>query len=533
MRKAPLIVAVLTVFLTVAAFPPFNFSSTAYIFVAPMLYWACHRPTWKVWLWTNFLSGWLSWCILLIWLRHVTVGGLLLLSAIVALFYLAWSVCVRWLMPCIESANTLRRILAIAGVASAWVVLEWIRGWILTGFPWLPLAASQWERPVMLQMSQWTGSGGIAFVLVFFNVSIVSFIRRVQRNRIEKVDDPGVRLSFPAELLIAVVLLFGQVMLYTESIKEALPTEPMFRVGLVQPKAPILLHFDNDVVRECLAELKSETKKLATEKMDFILWPETALTLLPLVGDPYMCLWASELAKELDCKILGGALANVNKNWFNALYVIDPILGVKEPFYAKRKLVPFGEYVPFEKELPFIRRFVPYEGQFGEGVEPTLLTVFSRTRGWEVGGLICYEDVFPSLARASVLAGADWLVVVTNNGWFGEEGGAYQHAAHSVLRAVENRRPVVRCGNAGWSGWIDEYGRIRKIITDASGTIYFRGNGVIEVSRSTAWAGRTTFYTRHGDIFVYVCIALLGLSLAVSVMNLKRAFRSQDTGFRT
>ncbi|MEM8868395.1 MAG: apolipoprotein N-acyltransferase, partial [Verrucomicrobiota bacterium] len=89
-----------------------------------------------------------------------------------------------------------------------------------------------------------------------------------------------------------------------------------------------------------------------------------------------------------------------------------------------------------------------------------------------------------------------------NNGWFGEEGGAEQHAAHSVLRAVENRRPVMRCGNGGWSGWIDAYGNVREVIYDENGSIYFRGGGSYTVSQYTEWLRAKSFYTQHGDWFI-------------------------------
>jgi apolipoprotein N-acyltransferase len=98
--------------------------------------------------------------------------------------------------------------------------------------------------------------------------------------------------------------------------------------------------------------------------------------------------------------------------------------------------------------------------------------------------------------------------VVTNNGWFGRGGAAYQHAAHSVLRAVETRRPVLRCGNAGWSGWIDEFGSVRATLTDEQGSIYFRGPKTVNVTRDSRWIGRKSFYVEHGDWFVLVCAAL-------------------------
>jgi apolipoprotein N-acyltransferase len=166
--------------------------------------------------------------------------------------------------------------------------------------------------------------------------------------------------------------------------------------------------------------------------------------------------------------------------------------------------------------LPFIRKFVPVEGAFHEGTGPALLTIAGNSWNYRtVGNLICYEDIFPALARENVLAGADWHYVATNNAWFGEEAGAWQHAAHSVLRAVETRRPVVRCGNAGWSGWIDEYGHVRHTVTDDQGSIYFQGVDAVPLYFSNYWKGKLSFYVRNGDWFVAVC-ALLSLLLVVA-----------------
>ena len=126
-----------------------------------------------------------------------------------------------------------------------------------------------------------------------------------------------------------------------------------------------------------------------------------------------------------------------------------------------------------------------------------------------IGVLICYEDIFPNLARESTRAGAEVLTVLTNNAWFGEGGAAYQHAANSVLRAVENRRPVIRCGNGGWSGWIDEYGNVRGVLTDERDSVYFRGARTLDVTRDLRWAGKLSYYTEHGDWFLLVCVALV------------------------
>jgi apolipoprotein N-acyltransferase len=109
--------------------------------------------------------------------------------------------------------------------------------------------------------------------------------------------------------------------------------------------------------------------------------------------------------------------------------------------------------------------------------------------------------------------GAEVLAVLTNNAWFGEGGASYQHASHSVLRAVETRRPVIRCGNGGWSGWIDEFGKIRAAMTDTAGSVYFRGTVTYEITRDSRWIERPSFYAMHGDWFVGVCVVFMALGV--------------------
>jgi apolipoprotein N-acyltransferase len=181
--------------------------------------------------------------------------------------------------------------------------------------------------------------------------------------------------------------------------------------------------------------------------------------------------------------------------------------------------VPFGEFVPLRPVLGWLHKFVPVgEGDFSPGKDSAPLLVPLRSQPTVFGPLICYEDVYPQLARYSALGGSSVLVVLTNNGWFGQGGAAYQHAAHAVLRAVENRRPVLRCGNGGWSGWIDEYGAIRNVVTNDAGTIYFRGARVVEVSRDVRWTERNSVYTEYGDWFVLVAVGLIMFAIALLKM---------------
>jgi apolipoprotein N-acyltransferase len=200
---------------------------------------------------------------------------------------------------------------------------------------------------------------------------------------------------------------------------------------------------------------------------------------------------------------------------YNAAFVVDPQVGVQTAYYAKRRLVQFGEYIPLRPLFGWVGKFAPLGDDFSAGTNPSPLVVPLRKGAAALGVLICYEDLFPELARDEVRLGADALVVVTNDAWYGEGAAAYQHAAHSVLIAVENRRPVLRCGNAGWSGWIDEFGSVRKVLTDDSGSVYFRGASTVDVTRDLRWVGRDSFYVEHGDWFVLVCACVAFLATAL------------------
>ena len=190
--------------------------------------------------------------------------------------------------------------------------------------------------------------------------------------------------------------------------------------------------------------------------------------------------------------------------------------------------------------LGWLETVGPVGGDFLRRTDASPLVGTIAGRPLSLGPLLCYEDIFPQLSRDEVQAGADVLVVHTNNGWFGEGGAAYQHASNAVLRAVETRRPVLRCGNGGWSGWIDEFGSIRAVlarnlatgeVTSGSpklapnGTVYFRGTQTVAVTADARWINQQSFYVLHGDWFVAVC-ALLSLS-GFALLRLAPPIRSQ------
>lgn len=499
----------LSCLLWILSIPPYEFPEAAYVAFIPLLLWLKRQPSWHLSLGVAFAVGAIAWFVILIWLRHVTWVGTIGLAAILALFFVIWLAWARWLLPRAEGSALLGRLLAWLALAGAWVVLEWAREWILYGFPWAPLALSQWERPVVLQVAAWTGSLGVSFLLIFFNACVAHTLwMRATSNK-------GKFWSgwFCPDLYAGLLVLIASIVLFFKTLPAPGSFETLFRVGVVQPYILPELKWERGREAKNLALLERQTEFVAAMENDLILWPESA-TPWPIKGNSAMQKRAELFVQQLERPVLMGNLAHnsADNAWENGVFLVEPEAGLKGEYYIKRELVPFGEYVP----KPFdwaMKKIVPNMGTFVPGHAPELLPISIKDRIYLCGPLVCYEDTFPALARASVRAGAEVLFVATNNAWYGEEGGASQHAAHSVLRAVENRRPVMRCGNGGWSGWVDAYGTVREVLRDDRGSIYFRGGGTFTIKQERRWLRGQSFYTRNGNWFIGVCGGLMLVSL--------------------
>ncbi len=485
-----------TALLRFALFPPVSFAEGAYFFLLPVLLvdWGKVRLR-SVFAW-GWLSGFLFWIASIVWLRHVTVAGTLGLASVLGLFFAIWlGGYSRWFQG-------RRGWMPVLGAAALWVLLEWSRTWIFWGFPWNPLSVSQWNRPAVLSIATVTGGWGLSFLLICINVALVRWVREPYLQWRSKGFLPFAR-SAPLPLVVPLgILLLSSGWYFATTLQRE--ESPPVRIGFVQPYAS--MKWDEAAATENLRQIWAVTREVAAGSPDVILWPESA-TPFPVIGNGGMRRAVEELAKETDVPILMGNMAFYPEEnvYENGVFRIDPNEGLDPLYYAKRTLVPFGEFIPFRRYLPFLEKVVPIGLDCRPGTEAVVFPLADDAPRERVAPLVCYEDVFPGLARDGVAAGADWLFVATNNVWYGEEAGAYQHAAHSVLRAVETRRPVLRCGNGGWSGWIDEWGRVRRMVADGEGSIYFRGGAVVEAARDLRFDGYRTPYVRFGDWFIAVC----------------------------
>jgi apolipoprotein N-acyltransferase len=425
------------------------------------------------------------------------------------------------------------RLPVALGLAGLWVLLEWLRSWLFSGFPWLPLSASQWERPAMLQLAAYGGHYAVSFVLVFFNLAVAQYVMQIchgawGRKHLRGLKQERVSLRFCGEFYLAMIGVAASALIYVQAMSgTSLARVPLADVAVVQPWIPAST--EPWTSQEAMAQLDLLARLSLdavhspqhTRRPDFVLWHETAPPFHVDFDDPSGLLgWLENLSQRLQTTIVFGAgMADLDaKTATNALFAFQPGSGLGTDYHIKRKLVPFGEYIPFRQWLGWIGQVVPAGLQTQAGKEAKTFRVagFAGEGTVHIGGLICYEDIFAHLARDQALAGANLLAVVTNDAWYGTEGGAIQHAAHSVLRAVETRRPVVRAGNHGVSSWIDEWGNVRATLTDTQGNPYTRGWARFELDQDPHLAASQSVYVRWGDWFVLVS-GLLAIAGAASL----------------
>ncbi|MCI0347964.1 MAG: apolipoprotein N-acyltransferase, partial [Acidobacteriales bacterium] len=174
--------------------------------------------------------------------------------------------------------------------------------------------------------------------------------------------------------------------------------------------------------------------------------------------------------------------------------------------YRKRRLVMFGEYVPLSRWLPFLKKLAHAQGEFTPGRD--VVTFNLSGLDVQTSVLICFEDIFPHITREHVKDDTDFLLNLTNNGWFGESAAQWQHAAGAVFRAIENGVPLVRCANNGLTCWVDTRGALHEIYFPGSDNVYKAGFKIARLPLPAEGAWSPTLYRKHGDWFGWVCVVV-------------------------
>ncbi len=392
-----------------------------------------------------------------------------------------------------------------------WTVLELLRAHFpFGGFPWGFLANSQYRFVHLIQMVELTGPYGTTFVIVLFNASLLAVIVKLQKTREEKGASLARAFSplFWGVGILLMALVYGTVRL--PMVERSFEKQPDIKVGIIQPNVDQDIKWDNAHFWQIMRKQMRLTEKIEKEGPLLIIWPEAAIP----IGN-FNLHWEQKghltrFLSEVDAYFLMGGISLEECEEgprglcsFNSAYLFAPNAEKLVDRYDKIRLVPFSEYVPLEKFFFFAEAISQgHVGSTTPGEEIKVMPV----PGMKAGCVICYELVFPHLVRKFPDRGADVMITITNDAWFGRTGAPYQHHANAVLRAVENRVFFARAANTGISSIIGPAGRIKH-----QTPIYEKAafTGVVKPSPMK------TFYSAYGDVFAYLAtIALIAIIIS-------------------
>lgn len=391
-----------------------------------------------------------------------------------------------------------------------WVALEWLRGHLLSGFPWALFGYSQYRQLPLIQIADVTGVYGVSFVLVMVNAAVIpvidGFLTGAAKDHAPSIQ-PG-RPGLVARLLSLVIALalvtgaLGYGRWRMAAVTASLTPGP--RVGLIQGNIAQEIKWDPAMRQMTLERYERLTRETAAQGAELIVWPEASAPFI-FEDEPDYQRAIRSLAAETHRYLLFGSPAIAHGHTvpalFNSAYLLNPD-GTTQARYDKLHLVPFGEYVPLGPLLGFVNKLVDGIGDFLPGRGPVPMDIAGR----QLGVAICFEIIFPEVVRQLPQHGARIIATITNDAWFGRSAAPLQHFSMAVFRAVEHRTPVIRAANTGISGFIDATGRI-----GLTSPLFVETALVDGIQLSPI----RTFYTRAGDIFATGCGILVAALILI------------------
>jgi apolipoprotein N-acyltransferase len=421
-----------------------------------------------------------------------------------------------------------------------WVGFEYLHGIGDLGFPWLTIGNTQTYDLSIIQFASITGVYGLSFWILWINVLIFFLFVKIILKEWTISDKRSILL------LSTILVIYFLPKIYGNIVTENNPSKNNnhITVSVIQPNIDTFEKWTVDPTVP-LDILQDQMKDIRVIHPDLVLWPETAIPFYILQPqNKYYLNHLRQIVDYLDIHLLSGIpdityysssdnfpksskLSKSGERYdsFNSSMLLSP-RDNKIQKYSKIVLVPFAERVPFSEELSFldIMEWNFGLGGWGHGRDTTVFEM--KIRSGELvkfSNLICYESVFPTFVRTFVKNGAEFLTVITNDSWWGNTSGTYQHKQIAIMRAVENRRWVVQCANGGISCYIDPYG---KIIQESD--MYTK----IILSQKIEPRTEITFYTRYGDWLAEVCIVitLFFIMAAISGMFYKTLRRRDYNG---
>jgi apolipoprotein N-acyltransferase len=550
--------------LLTAAFPKIGMAEFVWIAPAVMMAAARGKPGGDAFR-VGYVAGLAHFLSSLYWLRLMPVTGLpilawLALAAYLALYFAVWTWMVNWWGERRSSPD--QRLARLDGVsphqtwfgrtlwslggAAIWVALEMIRARLLGGFPWNLIGGSQFQLVPLIQIASVTGVPGVSFLVVWGSLSLYSAGRMIFHR-------PTRRFIWLADVILPLATVGALFASGFVRMNGQNPSAATLRITLVQPSIPQTLIWNSREDERRFRGLIALSEPALATKTDLLIWPESAvprfdeasfaaITNLIRTHQVWLIFNAEDAVERANAKNPD------DLDVFNAAFLFDPA-GYFRSVYHKQKLVIFGEYIPLARWLPFVKYLTPIPSSFASGdrAVPFELDIRTERRSptrresdinlpnarpkagapgtlpVNTSVLICFEDIFPQLVREYVQADTDFLVNLTNDGWFGQSAEQWQHLANAVFRAVENGVPLVRCANNGLTCWIDAHGQVRDIFRDETGSVYGAGSITIDLPLSPAGEKRApTVYNRHGDWLGWGCVVIAAFGLLQRVLDSQR-----------
>jgi len=503
--------AVASAVLTILSFPDFNLSFLAWAGLAPLFLAIVQAHTAR----QAFLLGWLYGTIFFYgtcwWLTYPIIHYA---------HFAAWLAFPMLLMPIMLVAlfpaifcSLLARVIQRFGPAAIcvapliWISIEWLR-YAVTGQLWNALGYSQAFHPTLIQSSRWGGVYAVSFLLALANTAIAyTFLRR--------------SFILPLALVIVIIVIVTSAGFFARKGEFRLKSIPANEalIFAVQPNVPMDLNGDPQQMGELLERHLALSNKALTEALDtskassrLVVWPESPMN-FSYTRDPKLREVVANFARMNRTAVLLNSLEPARDGGDqNSAILVNEEGGIAAR-YDKIRLMPFGEYVPLPRWLPGASSVRGLVGEFKPGNSFTLMPLGA----FRVGVFICIEAAHPAIARTFTHEGADVLINISNDGYLGPTPVMRQHLSNAIFRAVENDRDVLRVTNTGITAHIS-----------SNGQIWNETNGFQPEVRT--WtinrkAAGATFYTRHGDVFVYGC-ALTSLGI-ISASFMRRRTVSQ------
>lgn len=445
LTRSPLSWSVIAAGLLALAYPPFNLGSLAFVMLSVAL-WASglsqpQLPTWREVALRSWIFGSVFHLCTMYWTGWVTFAGMIVvvvvLGAYIMLVFLATRAAIKHLGP--------------AGIWTFpifWIAHEYLRMLGQLAFPWTNLSLSQvWALP-LLQMSEYTGELGVGLLVVIINVCIFESWRLYPLHG-KRV---AIRYTVIAILLLSIPIGWGAWRM------SQIKSESSIRVAVLQGDIDSYAKWEDNFVDQSMAVYETQSRVAAAKGAELIVWPETAAPMY-LRYDMRYLQEVLALSREIKTNMLIGTLEyeRLEGGKFLRYNAAVQVVGgfYRKEFHAKLHLVPFGEWIPFSNYIQVLDKLEVGGAHFTVWDKYVL---FEHPKG-PYAAAICYESVFPDIIRRFAKDGARFFVTITNDGWYGFSSGPPQHAAHSILRAIETRRPFARSANTGISCFIDRVGQ--------------------------------------------------------------------------